>query len=236
MTIVAPSFPLPNDHGYIYRPLVKGTKGWDDFALQTALIALGYDISFRLSSGLTHPGDDGWFGDSTDRGVRKAQTDRHLTVDGIAGIVTQTALAMALGIRIGTLLPAGLLRGVFAFEGGNQLGNHTPIYENGTRDFGVVQDNLPDDQRMIGFNVPDRILYYASETVARYHRYEPYVSPQRAWELAAGAWNRPAWTDYLANPVKWPLRNKDGSKRDITLAERTWIEGYIDRVTTYVVW
>jgi len=198
-------------------------SGWDIYAVQTAVEYLGYHLP---------SGADGVWGNETESAVRRAQADRGLTVDGIAGTVTQKALATAIGIRLASFLPSGLLRGVFTFEGGNLLGNHTSQYPNQTRDFGVCQDNLPDfnEDRMDGFDVPKGITYYANETAAAYVRYwndgkNPNVpTKRRAWELAAGHWNRPAWTDKLAKG------------QPLTQAQSDWIEGYIGRVTTYVAW
>jgi peptidoglycan hydrolase-like protein with peptidoglycan-binding domain len=79
----------PTTVGYTPEPatgaLKKGYSGTRVAALQTKLKALGYD-----------PGPaDGKFGDKTVAAVKKFQTDKNLTVDGIAGNQTLTALDAA---------------------------------------------------------------------------------------------------------------------------------------------
>lgn len=68
----------------VSRNLRKGYKGLDVQALQTALIAQGY------SCGST--GADGEFGTNTEKAVKAFQQAKGLTVDGIAGKNTITAL------------------------------------------------------------------------------------------------------------------------------------------------
>lgn len=62
----------------------KGWTGDEVKRLQAALIEKGYSCG---TSGV-----DGSFGPDTDAAVRKFQTDRGLEVDGIVGLMTQTAL------------------------------------------------------------------------------------------------------------------------------------------------
>lgn len=64
------------------RQVCKGMKGADVAALQALLIAHGYSVTVI----------DGIFGESTDKAVRKFQTDHSLAVDGIAGPNTWGAI------------------------------------------------------------------------------------------------------------------------------------------------
>jgi hypothetical protein len=204
-----PAFPLSTGP-YVYRPLMRGLKGWDVYALQTGL------------GGLVLDGD---FGPMTEQRTRNFQTTHGLVSDGRAGPKTQ--FAVAINHTPPDHGPTGLARGVFEFEGGNLLGNHSKLYGDGSRDFGVVQDNLPDFDREIGFDVPGRIAYYFHMLRVNHDRYKHsgYVpTDRRAWELAVGWWNRPAWTDRLAAGVS------------LTPIQSAWIEDYIARLLTYVVW
>lgn len=84
-----PTTLTPTTSGYTTEPttgaLKKGHSGNRVAAMQTKLKALGYD-----------PGPaDGKFGDKTDAAVKKFQTDKRLTVDGIAGNQTLGALETA---------------------------------------------------------------------------------------------------------------------------------------------
>ncbi len=84
-----PTTVTPTTTGYSTEPttgaLKKGHSGNRVAAMQTKLKALGYD-----------PGPaDGKFGDKTESAVKKFQTDKRLTVDGIAGNQTLGALDTA---------------------------------------------------------------------------------------------------------------------------------------------
>lgn len=84
-----PTTLTPTTSGYTTEPttgaLKKGHSGNRVAAMQTKLKALGYD-----------PGPaDGKFGDKTESAVKKFQTDKRLTVDGIAGNQTLGAIETA---------------------------------------------------------------------------------------------------------------------------------------------
>lgn len=204
------------DNGaYQYRPLKKGLSGNDVYALQTGLnVFADPDIV-----------TDGVFGDRTHQAVTRYQRNRGLTADGIAGILTQRSIAINVGNRVkqDVILPNGLLTGVFEKESGFQLGNHTARYSNGSWDIGVVQRNTQYHTIEDGFDTFDSIDYYARRIRAAYEKYAPQVGQtKRAWDLAAGSWNAPSWTDRLA------------AGRSLSDSAREWIEAYIDRVTSYV--
>jgi hypothetical protein len=216
---------------YRYRPLRERHTGWDVWALQTALHACGFPLVV-----------DGLFGPRTDEAVRHYQAGESLVVDGIAGIATQRALGLELGgvaeLRHG--LPVGHMKGHLESECAWQLGNYTAPYANGTRDMGPVQDNLPkapgaaiseaDCHR--AFDVPAQVTRLATFIRTRYDGYwrggsNPHVpTRRRAWELGAGAWNRPAHADLLAA----------GRGGALTPQQRAWLASYIERVTSYVRW
>lgn len=203
-----------SDSAYKYRPLKRGDSGWDIYALQTALNV------FAEPDIVT----DGVFGDRTHQAVTRYQRNRDLVADGIAGIVTQRSLAIGVGNRVkqDVQLPTGLLKGVFEKESGYQLGNHTAKYPNGTWDLGVVQRNTAYHPVEESFDVLESVDYYARRVRAAYERYQDGLTTQYAWELAAGSWNAPSWTDRLA------------VGKTISDSAKEWIDGYIDRVTTYV--
>lgn len=66
------------------RQLRKGMVGGDVKTLQRLLFADGYSVG--------QCGDDGEFGDDTENAVKKYQRDHDLDPDGIAGVLTLTAL------------------------------------------------------------------------------------------------------------------------------------------------
>lgn len=201
-----------SDAAYRYRPLRRGDKGWDVYALQTGLGGLVFD---------------GVFGPATEDAVRRFQAEKKLTVDGVAGIVTQRAVALR------TLWPAqaqfetppGLLRGQIEKESGFQLGNHSARRSDGTWDIGVAQRNTAYTDFAHGFASAESIKILARQLRENYTKYKGYrkiTNERRLWELAAGSWNAPSWTDRLA--------------RGYTLgpAASEHIEAYIARVTTYM--
>lgn len=233
-----PNFPLPL-HAYIYRPLKRNLSGWDVYALQTALNVQGHKLTA-----------DGVFGPRTEDSVELWQRGSGLVIDGIAGIATQRDLALVVGqgARDDWHLPLKLLMGQIEKESGYQLGNHTALYGQETpdkaddsRDLGVSQINdihkgVSWDQ---AFDVGFALNFLASEIREKHDRYlaaplrEGFqrVDNERAWRLAAGSWNRPAHTAYLAG-----MRTTDPvapSSKTLTTTQRTWIEGYMDRVCSY---
>lgn len=229
---MTPNFQLPSTP-YVYRPLKRGLSGWDVYALQTALKAQGHNLDL-----------DGVFGLATQASVTLWQSGRGLEKDGIAGILTQRDLALAVGekARDDNRLPIKLLMGQIESESGFQVGNHTSVYiADHSRDLGVVQRN--DRQQGItwgdGFSVL-LSLEAIGRTIRR--RHDNYLnaplrtgfqraSNKRAWRLAAGSWNRPAHTAYLAG-----MRTSDPitpASETLTAGQHEWIEGYIDRVCTY---
>lgn len=212
-----PSFPLNKD-GYVYRPLKRGIPlGWDVYALQTGLSAAGLAVGTP----------DGDFGPKTYAAVRGFQEQQGLVQDGIAGSATQRALCLYVIFPVQRQrgVTSGLMKGQVESECGFQVGNHPPQYSNGSWDAGVTQRNTVYAPLVKGFDMLDSLQVLAIQLRSKYEEYKGYgkvTSERRLWELAAGSWNRPAWTDKLA---------KGGT---LTAQQSSWIEGYIDRVTTYL--
>lgn len=211
-------FDLPPG-AYRYRPLREAEppqQGWDVYALQTALNGLA-----RLGVELEL---DGVFGTETAKGVRKFQRKNKLVADGIAGVVTQRALALKYARRFKKDLPGGLLKGQIEHESSFWLGNHSPAREDGSRDNGVCQRNSNYTPAMLAYDVPNSVQALAHQVSAKHADYvaQGNVGERRAWELAAGSWNAPAWTDTLA---------RGGT---ISPSQLEHIETYIQDVTPYM--
>jgi hypothetical protein len=240
---------------YTYRPLRRPRaggqmqRGWDVFALQRSLMALGYDLSFKLPDGSTHPGDDGSYGDATDAAVRRYQEDNHLWKDGIAGTATQGSILRALARRAESQhdLPDKALQGQLEYECGNQLGNYTAPYDrpndprvDKSRDLGATERNRPNDPSYgptwhddavlrQDFDPPKAIAYMVADPDRgirpRFERYRKQLlargvnDVQLAWELAIGSWNQPGTADAVA-----------AGKRQLPDSLRI----YISRATAYV--
>lgn len=209
-------FPLAAG-AYRYRPLIQRLKGWDIFALQTALNGIpGAQINA-----------DGFFGKQTAGRVETFQRDRGLATDQIAGIATQQKLCQVIArqFRKGWQLPNGIPYGTLEHESSCWLGNHTAPYPDGERDCGVTQRNTNYSTITDAFDVPDSLFVLCERIRTKHDEYRGMgVTERRAWELACGSWNAPAWTDTLA--------------RGGTLLpdQKAKIEAYIAAVTIYAVW
>lgn len=210
------NFTITTTDAYAYRPLKQGLEGWDVYALQTGLNYYG-DLLLL---------EDGVFGADTHVKVKRFQKNRGLIVDGIAGILTQRAVAMGIATaqRDEFNLPVGLLKGQIESESAFILGNHSPQREDNSRDVGVVQRNDHFTDWVDGFHTLRSIEVLSTRIATKYVQYRALgkVSNQRCWELAAGSWNAPAWTDTLA---------RGGTLKPEQLEH---IEAYISRVTSYV--
>lgn len=207
-----------DSRGYRYRPLKRGDKGYDVYALQTALFGVGHS-----------PGPfDGDFGPKTDNATKQFQERLGLVRDGIAGVVTQRTLTLQLiwPVQRAKQTPAGLLRGQIEKESAFLVGNHSPRYDDGEFDIGVTQRNTNYVTYFDGFDAHGSILALGHKLQSKYTEYKRYgkvTSERRLWELAAGSWNAPAWTDRLAKG------------QSLSTSQKNWIEAYIDRVCVYLV-
>jgi peptidoglycan hydrolase-like protein with peptidoglycan-binding domain len=236
------NYPLFTDSfgGYEYRPFKYDPaklriKGWDVYAYQTVLEASGFD--------LPRYGADGDYGAEGKAATLDAQRFLGgLVVDGIAGNLTQFYLTKYLvgflesSILAGLRLAPKLLIGVLTHESSLLPGEFTPIYpDTGKRDLGVSQRNeLPTfDNFVYTFDAPTQIKFLAKELRGgpdskRHKGHDDFYgrpgakTHQRAWELAAGAWNAPSWATTLADGK---LLTKDALDR---------INAYIASTTAYV--
>lgn len=211
-----------------YRTLRRtypATRGEDVFALQTALNALGF------SAGVA----DGVLGNNTAAAIRNAQAALGIAVDGLAGGGTQTALVKKLADRARVLygLPVGLAFGQMMHESGCRVGNYSPQRSDGTYDAGVAQRNTKLTPASEGFQVPDSIDALGARTRNYYNKFAG-IPTRRRWELAAGAWNAPAYACYIAKQegatgVSWAETARPGDTARATL------EAYMDSVTAFMV-
>lgn len=215
------NFPF-NEGAYKYRPLRKTKRvmrGWDVYALQTALDHLGY--------GLGPTGIDGYLGKYTSDAIWDCQYDFNLKEDGIAGVDTQKELGVAIVLEVQDELniTEGLLYGQVSHESSYWLGNYTAPYTDGSRDCGVVQRNTNFTPKQEGFKVPESINALGQRIITKYGLYYSQTNnKRRSWELAAGSWNAPTWTDTLA---------RGGT---LSPSQYEHITNYIDDVTAYVDW
>lgn len=175
-----------------YRPLRLLSpilRGEDVYALQTALAGIGYTVGEL----------DGYLGTNTSRAISVFQGDRDLIVDGVAGPATQRR---AVGVIAATptyllKLPAGLLIGQLTHESGLFVGNYSPERSDGSYDAGVAQRNTAHTPARDGFNAPKSVEALALNLRQFYDKFAGVIG-RRRWELAAGAWNAPAYASYMA--------------------------------------
>lgn len=202
------------------RAMHTPDQGEDVYALQTALNAI-------QNAGLVL---DGAFGPKTSTAVRAFQTaHRPLKVDGIAGGATQQAAAFLLADKASDEfdLPTGLLKGQLIGESGCWLGNYSPKRPDGTYDAGVAQRNTKQTAAKQGFDAPASVRACGAHMRDYYNRYTTVTDMRRRWGLAAGAWNAPAFANYLAGLPH------DTAKPDAD--DRAKLEAYIRNVTVYMV-
>lgn len=219
---------------YVYRPLrgrrddekaagIKPMEGWDVYALQMGLRGFGYMLE-----------PDHILGDKTSQVIwRYQQTHTALEDDGIAGVVTQRhiGLVIAARYRAEEQLPPGMLKGHLEYESSNILGNHTAPYATGaaagSRDLGCVMCNDRFTSIEVAFDPVIAIGKLAGQVRVNYDKYRAKnVGRERAWALAAGSWNAPAFTNWLAGI-------RDTSALEPGPTARATLEAYIEAVTAY---
>jgi peptidoglycan hydrolase-like protein with peptidoglycan-binding domain len=232
-----PTFAPLNPAGYILGTGVKtrvqkGNRGWDVFSVQHMLMSLGHSLPAY--------GADGDYGSETVKAVTAFQRAQgNLYVDGWAGPATvQRGNLLLMNALTG--LPKGLARGQIGKESAFISGNHSekraprswvkPTYKpdaNGWYfDMGVSQMASEYHTYEKAFNPKVAIAFYGSHIRGKYVEYKEVgfiTNTTRLWELAAGSWNAPAWTDQLARG------------KAIDPENREWIEAYIDRVCSEMV-
>jgi hypothetical protein len=197
------------------------TVGEDVWALQTALVALGN------SPGVI----DGIFGPATERAVRAAQVGLFVKVDGLAGGGTQLAICRHLAYLVteDRRLPPGLLFGQISHESSCRVGNYSPARADGSYDAGVTQRNTAHTSAKAAFTVPDSLGALGKLLRERFDLYAG-LSTRRRWELAAGAWNAPAYANFIAREEGAKGVSVRTTARPGTVA-RVTLERYIDSAT-----
>jgi hypothetical protein len=228
----------PNYSRYRTLQLVSpNMRGYDVYALQTALKEMGYDTG----------GLDGIFGPASDRAVKLAQNKLSLVVDGKVGGNTQTAIVKRLANRARELnhLPKGLVFGQCMHESSCRLGNYSEARHDGSYDAGVAQRNSNFHDLADAFDVEDSIELLGRHLAAHYMLYDGVTDLRRRWELASGSWNAPAFTNWIANdegdavvpkskPSWWPAELVFvGQSKPGPLA-REKIEAYMKSATAFL--
>ena len=197
-----PSFPLSRNGsvpGAGWRPLRLTDpfqRGWDVYDLQNKLNYVGVSRGGTIVT-------DGVFGPATRSAVLAGQTDLRLTVDGIAGAATQTALAKACCAR-SAMAPRVL--GQMQKESSLLCGIYTPTYLNGSQDTGPLQMNTAYHPNLNeNFNVARAIPVLVARIQEYANKYLSWgVSSERAWDAAQGAWNSPVYADKYAKNLWVP--------------------------------
>ena len=229
-----PNFQL-DPTGYDIRPMKEGDSGWDVFALQTGLNEYADPAIV----------EDGFFGPRTTTAVRRFQKNRELDADGIAGGLTQRSIASGIAPEITEkfVLPRNQLKGTLESESGFYLGNHTRQYADGSWDLGVAQ--LNDKHKGVTFGEAFDVKFainelgrtiranfntYAKQSDGKTARLQQRgldkPDRKRLWNLAAGSWNRPAYTAWLAGEI-------DANSAKPNDEQLAWIEAYMSRVCAY---
>lgn len=177
--------------------LRSGMSGWDVEAAEIALNGAYFSANLV---------EDGIFGPKMEAAVKKLQGNLGVREDGIIGPQTMLALCLreAHKVEIGHL-PTGLLRGIIEGESGGQWDCISPLYPNGTRDFGPLQTNLPDRgpeiPRKEAFNVGRKCAAVRAEVAEQHALYvgKPGAPDEKeAWRLAILHYNWPAAADAIA--------------------------------------
>lgn len=201
--------------------------GEDVFALQTALSALGG----------ADPGvHDGILGAKTAAAIKAAQKALSVTVDGLAGGQTQTALVHVLADRARTKhnLPVGLAFGQLTHESSCRVGNYSAQRDDGSYDAGVAQRNTLFTSPLDGFNVPESIDALGANLRRYFDKFQGVPSTRRKWELAAGAWNAPAYACWIAKQEN-AQRVSTSETTKPSDAARAALEEYMDKATAFMV-
>jgi len=198
--------------------------GEDVFALQTALNGLGFPCGTP----------DGYFGPKTDYAVSSAQKKYFLTVDAMAGGITQKVLAMEVAEKLApdVGVPLSAFRGQLEFESGFRLGNYSPPRPEGDYDAGVTQRNTQFHPPKEAFDVPKSILLLG-QTVRKHYDLFVGLPPLRRLALAQGAWNAPAFACYLARE-EGATRVTAGMTLRPGIEARKTFENYVSEVSVYL--
>lgn len=211
-----------------YRPLKLTDpiqRGEDVYALQTALVFRGFNLE-----------TDGLLGKATSAAIKTYQGNNFLTSDGIAGPATQSSLARNIAVTYSddNDLPQGLLYGQLYHESGLILGNYSPQRADGSYDAGVAQRNTNHYAPQLGFDVHDSIALLANNQRLYYTKFVGVSTQRRRWELAAGAWNAPAYACWIAKQEGASGVRTSETKQPGATARQT-LETYMDAATAFLV-
>lgn len=203
-----------------YRPLKLTDpllRGEDVYSLQTALNALTEVV-------LT---TDGILGQQTANAIVRLQKHLGIKADGVAGPGTQGEICREL--TAGFSVPHELMFGQVSFECGRIIGNYSPVRPDGSYDAGIAQRNTAHTPARDGFNAPASVETLAASTRVHYDLFRG-LSERRRWELAAGAWNAPAYACWIAREEGASGVSKARTAKPGPTARAT-LEAYIDSVT-----
>lgn len=212
-----------------YRTLRLTTpmmSGQDVYALQTGLLALGFDPL----------GSDGVLGNNTVKAIKACQSAHNLEVDGWAGGRTQEAIGFNLSNRtqVQYNIAFGLMRGQLEHESSWRLGNYSERRPDTSYDAGVAQRNTAHAEPRDCFDVPDSINTLGFSTIAHWKLFAGISDIKRRWALAAGAWNAPAYACYIARQEGATKVSPNQTAKPGPTA-RAALEAYIQSVITYLV-
>ncbi len=175
-------------------------NGWDVWAFQVAL---------NSHQKATQIKEDGFFGPVTKAAVQQEQARHHLDPDGVAGALTQNAIATteAKTAESAHRIPLGLLKGIAEGESGLQFAAVSGPNWNDSFDAGITQDNLaPNELSHIdrwhhAFELPTQFGELGAKLRAQYDGYlgDPGCpNAKAAWFCAILYHNWPAAADKTA--------------------------------------
>lgn len=218
----------PNYNPYqLLRLVDPHIKGEHVYALQQGLISCGF------SPGVA----DGDFGDDTEAAVLDFQSHYKLTADGKAGQLTQRAIALHLTSQTTKKynLRVGGLKGQVGHESSYLLGNYSILYDNGTFDAGVAQENSGEFSLEEAFN-PAAAIDALGQRIAKFYSIFAGVrDDRRRFGLAQAAWNAPAWAAFIAVEEGAGSDARHEASRTLSESQRSRVENYILDVTGYLV-
>lgn len=204
----------------------KGMTGWDVETIQIAINAAGFSANLV---------EDGEFGPKTDAAAKVLQGRLNVTVDGVVGPQTQSALCARESNHAELhITPKGLIKGICFGESGGIIPTTSPLYPNKTRDYGPFQDNLlaPSQQALKeAFSPPIQAKSVALDRRSKYEFYRRQPegdTAEKAWRLAVLSYNWPAAANQIAagHGDTWTyVEEGTGAKRKLA-DPAPWIEAY----------
>lgn len=222
----------PNEN---YRYVLKeGMSGWDVQTIQIAFISTPAKYNLKL---------DGDFGPITEYVAKTIQHNLGITVDGIVGPQTQSSLCARECESVKNLVPAGLIKGMCFGESGGIIPTTSSVYQNGSRDYGPLQDNMLDPSQAQLENAYSPILQAYRVAKQINSAYSDFLgqpgadSDEEAWRLAVLNYNWPAAAQKIAagEGETW-VYNSEGKQYKMS-SPASWIEKFgITGVSTGWQW